>query len=70
LDQRLAFIKSLDQGKIDFQFLLIPCAACLHESEADKFHLEGIGYKRRCRSRAWNQMQLFFQEIFGTGKTS
>ncbi len=20
--------------------------------------------------RAWNQMQLFFQEIFGTGKTS
>jgi len=38
--------------------------------EADKFHLEGIGYNAVVAQRAWNQMQLFFQEIFGTGKTS
>jgi len=71
LDQRLAFIKSLDQGKIDFQFLTY--SGALHafmNPEADKFHLEGIGYNAVVAQRAWNQMQLFFQEIFGTGKTS
>jgi len=67
LDQRLAFIKSLDQGKIDFQFLTY--SGALHafmNPEADKFHLEGIGYNAVVAQRAWNQMQLFFQEIFGT----
>jgi dienelactone hydrolase len=71
LDQRLAFIKSLDQGKIDFQFLSYSGAVhAFMNPEADKFHLEGIGYNATVAERAWNQMQLFFQEIFGTGKTS
>ncbi|MEY2603618.1 MAG: hypothetical protein QOH31_1399 [Verrucomicrobiota bacterium] len=71
LDQRLAFIKSLDQGKIDFQFLTYSGAMhAFMNPEADKFHLEGIGYNAVVAQRAWNQMQLFFQEIFGTGKTS
>jgi dienelactone hydrolase len=71
LDQRLAFIKSLDQGKIDFQFLSYSGAVhAFMNPEADKFHLEGISYNATAAERAWNQMQLFFQEIFGTGKTS
>ena len=71
LDQRLAFIKSLDQGKIDFQFLTYSGAMhAFMNPEADKFHLEGISYNAAVAQRAWNQMQLFFQEIFGTGKTS
>src|ERR1700731_2305351 len=71
LDQRLAFIKSLDQGKIDFQFLTYSGAMhAFMNPKADKFHLEGIGYNSVVAQRAWNQMQLFFQEIFGTGKTS
>ena len=71
LDQRLAFIKSLDQGKIDFQFLSYSGAVhAFMNPEADKFHLEGISYNATVAERAWNQMQLFFREIFGTGKTS
>jgi dienelactone hydrolase len=71
LDQRLAFIKSLDQGKIDFQFLSYSGAVhAFMNPEADKFHLEGIGYNATAAERAWKQMQLFFQEIFGTEKTS
>jgi dienelactone hydrolase len=71
LDQRLAFIKSLDQGKIDFQFLSYSGAVhAFMNPEADKFHLEGISYNATAAERAWNQMQLFFQEIFAKGKTS
>ena len=71
LDQRLAFIKSLDDGKIDFQFLSYSGAVhAFMNPEADKFHLEGIGYNGEVAERAWNQMQLFFQEIFGAGKSS
>jgi dienelactone hydrolase len=71
LDQRLAFIKSLDQGKIDFQFLSYSGAVhAFMNPEADKFHLEGISYNATAAERAWNQMQLFFQEIFAEGKTS
>ena len=71
LDQRLAFIKSLDQGKVDFQFLTY--AGAMHgfmNPDADKFHLEGISYNAAVAQRAWKQMQLFFQEIFGTEKSS
>jgi dienelactone hydrolase len=71
LDQRLAFIKSLDQGKIDFQFLSYSGAVhAFMNPEADQFHLEGIGYNAAVAERAWNQMQLFFQEIFGPAKPS
>jgi dienelactone hydrolase len=71
LDQRLAFIKSLDQGKIDFQFLSYSGAVhAFMNPEADKFHLEGISYNATAAQRAWSQMQLFFQEIFGAAKTS
>jgi dienelactone hydrolase len=71
LDQRLAFIKSLDQGKIDFQFISYSGAVhAFMNPEADKFHLEGISYNATVAERAWSQMQLFFQEIFGPGKTS
>ena len=70
LDQRLAFIKSLDQGKIDFQFLSYSGAVhAFMNPDVDKFHLEGLSYNAAAAQRAWNQMQLFFQEIFGTGKT-
>jgi dienelactone hydrolase len=73
-DQRTAFIKSLDDGKIDFQFLTYSGAVhAFMNPEADKFRaagLEGLGYDAAVAQRAWNQMQLFFQEIFGTGKTS
>jgi dienelactone hydrolase len=38
--------------------------------DADKFHLEGISYNAVVAQRAWKQMQLFFQEIFGAEKSS
>jgi dienelactone hydrolase len=71
LDQRLAFIKSLDQGKIDFQFLTYSGAVhAFMDPDADTFHLEGISYNAVVAQRAWKQMQLFFQEIFGAAKSS
>jgi dienelactone hydrolase len=36
--------------------------------DADKFHAAGlrmVAYNAEVAKRAWNQMQLFFKEIFG-----
>jgi dienelactone hydrolase len=74
MDQRLAFIKSLDDGKIDYQFLSYSGAIhAFMNPDADKARaagLEGVGYNAAVAQRAWDQMQLFFQEIFATSKTS
>jgi dienelactone hydrolase len=74
MDQRTEFIKSLDSGKIDYQFLSYSGAVhAFMNPDADKARaagLEGVGYNAAVAQRAWNQMQLFFQEIFATTKTS
>jgi dienelactone hydrolase len=73
-DQRAAFIKSLDDGKVDFQYLSYSGAVhAFMNPDADKARaagLQGVGYNAAVAQRAWNQMQLFFKEIFGTAKTS
>jgi len=73
-DQRAAFIKSLDDGNVDFQYLSYSGAVhAFMNPDADKARaagLQGVGYNAAVAQRAWNQMQLFFKEIFGTAKTS
>jgi dienelactone hydrolase len=64
-----AFLKSMNDGKLDFQF--IEYSGAVHaftNPAADKARaagLEGVGYNREAATRAWNQMQVFFNEIFG-----
>jgi dienelactone hydrolase len=66
---RAAFLKSMDEGKFDYQFLSY--SGALHafmNPDADKARaagLDGVGYDPEVATRAWAQMQLFFKEIFG-----
>src|ERR1700722_10769414 len=66
---RAAFLKSMDEGKFDYQFLSYSGAIhAFMNPFADKARadgLEGVGYNPEVAARAWAQMQLFFKEIFG-----
>jgi dienelactone hydrolase len=69
-----AFIKGLDDGKFNYQY--ISYSGALHafmNPDADKFHAAGLtmlAYNPEVAKRAWDQMQLFFKEIFGeSGKS-
>jgi len=66
---RTAFIKSMDEGKFDYQFLTYSGAVhAFMNPDADKARddgLDGVGYDPEVATRAWAQMQLFFKEIFG-----
>lgn len=65
---RAAFLKSMDEGKFDYQFLSYSGAVhAFMNPLADKARadgLEGVGYNPEVAARAWAQMQLFFKEIF------
>jgi dienelactone hydrolase len=65
---RTAFLKSMDEGKFDYQFLSYSGAVhAFMNPDADKARangLEGVGYNPEVAARAWAQMQLFFKEIF------
>jgi len=67
--ERAAFIKSMDEGKFDYQFLSYSGAVhAFMNPAADKARadgLDGVGYDPEVATRAWAQMQLFFKEIFG-----
>jgi dienelactone hydrolase len=66
---RTAFIKSMDEGKFDYQFVSYSGAVhAFMNPDADKARadgLDGVGYDPEVAARAWAQMQLFFKEIFG-----
>jgi dienelactone hydrolase len=63
------FVKSMNDGKFDYQF--IEYSGALHafsNPEADKAHaagLDGVGYNAEAAAHSWNQMKMFFGEIFG-----
>jgi len=66
-----AFQKSLEDGKIDYQF--ISYANAVHaftNPNADKISkeagLDGIGYNEAAARRSWKQMRVFFDEIFAS----
>jgi dienelactone hydrolase len=65
---RAAFLKSMDEGKFDYQFLSYSGAVhAFMNPFADKARadgLEGVGYNPEVAARAWAQMQFFFKEIF------
>ena len=63
------FLKSMNEGKFDFQF--VEYSGAVHaftNPDADKAHaagLDGVGYNAEAATRSWNQMKVFFGEIFG-----
>ena len=62
-----AFLKAMNDSKLDFQFL--EYSGAIHaftNPNADKVGIKGIGYNAEAASRSWNQMQLFFREIFSS----
>ena len=66
---RMAFLKSMDEGKFDYQFVSYSGAVhAFMNPGADKARadgLDGVGYNPEAAARAWEQMQIFFKEIFG-----
>ena len=68
-EARAAFLKSMDEGKFDYQYLSYSGAIhAFMNPDADKARaagLDGVGYNPEVAARAWAQMQLFFKEIFG-----
>jgi dienelactone hydrolase len=62
-----AFLKGMNEGKFDFQF--VEYSGAVHaftNPDAGKFGVKGLGYNAEAASRSWIQMQLFFHEIFGS----
>jgi len=63
------FLKSMNDDKLDYQF--IAYSGAMHgftNPYADKAHaagLDGLGYNAEAATRSWNQMKVFFGEIFG-----
>jgi dienelactone hydrolase len=68
-----AYIKSLNDGKFDYQYISYSGAVhAFMNPEADKAAangLQGVGYNQQVAQRAWEQMRLFFKEIFGEPST-
>jgi dienelactone hydrolase len=63
------FLKSMDNDKLDYQF--VEFSGALHsfsKPNSDKARaagLDGVGYNAEAATRSWNQMKVFFGEIFG-----
>jgi len=59
-------LKSMNDGKFDFQ--LVEYSGAVHafsNPDADKAGLDGVSYNAEAAARSWNQMKVFFDEIFG-----
>jgi dienelactone hydrolase len=68
-ESRDAFLKSMDEGKFDYQF--VTYAGAVHaftNPEADRIRaatgLTGLGYNAAADRSSWAHMQVFFDEIF------
>jgi dienelactone hydrolase len=63
------FLKSMNDDKLDYQFVAYSGAVhAFSNPDADKIHaagLDGVGYNAQAAARSWNQMKIFFGEIFG-----
>lgn len=63
------FLLSLEDGGIDYQFIVYQGAQHAFSNEAsDEYaalnHLEGVKYQRRAATRSWEHTKLFLDEIF------
>lgn len=63
------FLQSMNDDKLDYQFITYSGAVhAFSNPGADQAHaagLNGVGYNAEAATRSWNQMKIFFGEIFG-----
>jgi len=60
------FLQSMNEDKFDYQFIAYSGAMhAFSNPNADKAHVAGLAYNAEAATRSWNQMKLFFGEIFG-----
>ena len=63
------FLKWMNDDKLDYQFIAYSGAVhAFSNPDADKIHaagFDGVGYNAEAAARSWNQMKVFFGEIFG-----
>ena len=67
------FLRSLDEGKFDYQF--VSYAGAVHaftnpgaDTLAQLNHLQGIAYNAAADRRSWAYMRAFFDEIFAPAR--
>lgn len=67
-DQVDAFLKSLDQEKLQYEFVIYSGAVhAFTNPDAEKARaagLQGVGYNAEAARRAWDRMQSFFRDLF------
>jgi dienelactone hydrolase len=68
-DQVDAFLKSLNQEKLQYEFIIYSGAVhAFTNPDAEKARaagLEGVGYNAEVARRAWDRMRSFFGDLFG-----
>ena len=71
-EARVAFHRSMDEGKFDYQF--IDYAGAVHaftNPDADRMsalnHLDGLAYNAAADRRSWAHLRVFFDEILAPG---
>jgi len=71
-EQVEAFLKSLDQEKLTYEFIIYSGAVhAFTNPDADKARaagLDGVGYHAEVARRSWDRMQAFFRDIFGSSQ--
>jgi len=72
-DDIRGFKQALDDAKVDYQFILYSGAVhAFTNPDADRLcaknGLKGIGYNENAARRSWQEMQTFFDELFGHHK--
>jgi dienelactone hydrolase len=67
-----AFLKSMEDGKFDYQFIVYANAVhAFTNKEADAAAaagLNGVGYNELADRRSWQHMKTFFEEVFAASE--
>jgi len=56
---------AMEKARADWQMIIY--GGAMHSftnPEADSYHIKGVAYNKKAAARAWEHMELFFQEIF------
>jgi dienelactone hydrolase len=65
-EQLAAFQRAVEEARVDWELVIYAGAKhAFMNPAADKLGMPGVGYQRRAAQRAWLQMQVFFDELFG-----
>ena len=66
-DHATAFVKEMEDGKVDYQFVAYGPNVVHGFTNPDNKNspMNGVGYDENADRRSWKAMQVFFEEIFG-----